>query len=99
MKLKAVSGFIISVTVSLPATWRDLKSIRAKAAVCATGSSRLLHAFNEAVRCMYALDKDWGLNKDRTNGHKSHLSCQVALPVQISNLFLMDLRKLASIAV
>ncbi len=32
---------------------------------------------NEAVRLIYSLDKDFGLNKNRTNENESHLSCQV----------------------
>ena len=32
---------------------------------------------NEAVRLIYALDKDFIQNKNRTNENKSHLSCQV----------------------
>lgn len=32
---------------------------------------------NEAVRLIYLLDKDFALNKNRTNENKSHLSCVV----------------------
>jgi site-specific DNA recombinase len=32
---------------------------------------------NEAVRLIYALDKDFTQNKSRTNEKKYHLSCQV----------------------
>lgn len=44
---------------------------------------------NEAVRFIYRIDSALGENKNRTNENKSHLSCDVALPVQISNLFLV----------
>jgi len=46
---------------------------------------------------MYSVVEDLSENKNRTNGKKSNLSCKVALSVQFSNLFLMDLKKLASL--
>ncbi|MBX2952790.1 MAG: hypothetical protein KF870_09800 [Leadbetterella sp.] len=39
------------------------------------------------------------LSSQMTQTAESHLSCDVALPVQISNLFLSDLKQLASLAV
>jgi len=45
------------------------------------------------------VDSNLGGSKKGQTRNKSGLSCEVALPVQISNLFLMDLKRLASLAV
>jgi hypothetical protein len=52
---------------------------------------------NEAARLIYSIDLGFSENKNRTNQNNSGLSYQVALPVQFSNLFLTDLKRLASI--
>lgn len=44
-------------------------------------------------------DRQYFRRKKRQVGNKSDLSSYVALPVQISNLFLSDLKQLASLAV
>lgn len=54
---------------------------------------------NEAVKYIYMVDSNLGGSKKGQTRNKSGLSCEVALPVQISNLFLMDLKRLASLAV
>ena len=52
---------------------------------------------NEVMKMIYNMDEGCSENKNRTNGKKSDLSCKVALPIQISNLFIMDLKRLANI--
>jgi site-specific DNA recombinase len=52
---------------------------------------------NEVVQLIYSLDYGLNENKNRTNQNNSSLSCQVVLPVQFSNLFIMDLQRLANI--
>lgn len=51
---------------------------------------------NEAVWFIYRIDSALCENKNRTTENKSGLSYDAALPVQISNLFLEDLKKLVS---
>ena len=46
---------------------------------------------NEIVNYIYLIESDLGEKNKGQNGSLSILSSQVALPVQISNLFLMDL--------
>ena len=53
---------------------------------------------NEAARLIYLLDSQLAPNKKGQNSSKSVLSSQVALSVQISNLFLLDLKKLIDIS-
>lgn len=55
------------------------------------GLSLRTAGINEAVRLIYSQDKDFGLNKNRTNENKSPLSCLVGVTEQISNLFIDDL--------
>ena len=62
------------------------------------GTSLRTPRVNEAVKFIYMIDNELGGNKNRTNRKYSKLSCQVVLPVQFSNLFIEDLRKLANIA-
>lgn len=52
---------------------------------------------NEAKRYIYLIDNDLSENKKGQNRNKSVLSCQVGMPVQISNLFLCDLRKVVGL--
>ena len=61
------------------------------------GFSVRTNRINEVARLIYSMDVGSSENKNRTNQNISSLSCQVVLPVQFSNLFLMDLQRLANI--
>ncbi|WP_315822715.1 hypothetical protein [Paraflavitalea speifideaquila] len=52
------------------------------------GFSFRTNRINEAVRIIYTLDNAFGENENRTNGKKSHLSCQVGVTGPISNQYL-----------
>ncbi|HMI62005.1 MAG TPA: hypothetical protein VK518_13895 [Puia sp.] len=54
---------------------------------------------NEAARIIYTLDKALEEKENRTSDNFINLSGQVALPVQFSNLFILDLRRLAAILI
>jgi site-specific DNA recombinase len=47
---------------------------------------------NEAVRFIYMMNSELGVNKNRTNGKNSNLSCQVGLTGKISNQIYQDLK-------
>jgi hypothetical protein len=51
---------------------------------------------NEIVNYIYLIESDLGGKNKGQNGRLSILSSQVALPVQISNLFLHDLKLLTN---
>lgn len=53
---------------------------------------------NEAVKYIYLINNNLEDKKIGQNENNPDLSCQVNFPIQISNLFLMDLRRLASLA-
>ena len=61
------------------------------------GFSVRTNRINEVVRLIYSMGEGLSENKNRTNQNNSGLSCQVVLPVQFSNLFIMDLQRLANI--
>jgi site-specific DNA recombinase len=52
---------------------------------------------NEAIRLIYSIGAGYSENKNMTKRNKSNLSCEVVLPVQFSNLFILDLERLANI--
>jgi site-specific DNA recombinase len=61
-----------------------------------SGFSFRTSRINELARMIYSLDEDYSENKNMTNGNNSSLSCQV-VPVQFSNLFILDLKRLAGV--
>ena len=54
---------------------------------------------NEAVRLIYSLGAGFSGQKNRTSPKKIDLSCFVTPTIQFSNLFLMDLKRLANLAI
>jgi hypothetical protein len=52
---------------------------------------------NEAVKYIYMIDSNLGGNKKGQVKNKFDLSLKVVLPVQFSNLFIMDLKRLAGL--
>ena len=52
---------------------------------------------NEVIRIIYSVGEGFSENKNRTNGNKSNLSCNVALHGHFSNHFIPDLTRLANL--
>ena len=52
---------------------------------------------NEVIRIIYSMGEGYSEIKNRTNGNKSNLSCNVALHGHFSNHFIPDLIRLANL--
>ena len=61
------------------------------------GFSVPTNRINEVARLIYCLDLGFSESKNRTNQNSSSLSCQVVLPIQFSNFFIEDLKRLTNL--